>query len=159
MTETTFNSDIEPEAQTSLLHSFAIASVLVIAGVALSVMLLSSPKEGSEIGLPAVPVPAWLNEQENTQGSLSWLDLAEKAFTSGRIIEPVDDNALYYYHQAVTVNAADTKKMQYLEIISPFLVPCVDTHPTRALFVRSTLARSAVTIMPVCSYDFPPLIV
>ena len=110
-------------------------------------MLLSSPKDGSEIGLPAVPVPAWLNEQENTQGSLSWLDLAEKAFTSGRIIEPVDDNALYYYHQAVAVNAADTRASSGLERVTNYVIGEAENSIYRGEWSQARQSAQSVIAM------------
>lgn len=122
MTETTYDENADQTGQTSLLHSFAIASVLVVAGVAGSAMLLSKPEIGSELSLPTVPVPTWLDPESSTVASDSWLDLADRAFTSGRMIEPVQDNALYYFHQAVESNSQDERAREGLGKVVAYVI-------------------------------------
>jgi len=122
VTETTYSKDSGEGTQTSLLHSFAIASVLVVAGVAGSAMLLSNSEVDTQVGLPAVPVPTWLSSDSNATESESWLDLADRAFTSGSITEPLQDNAFYYYQQAVAVNHLDDRAREGLEKVVAYVI-------------------------------------
>lgn len=122
MTEATYNKEPNQESQTSLLHSFAIASVLVVAGVAASAMLLSNTEVDAQVSLPAVPVPSWLDPGTNAVASDSWLDLADRAFTSGRITQPLNDNALYYFQQAVEANSLDERAREGLAKVVDYVL-------------------------------------
>ena len=145
MTETTYNKASGEDSQTSLLHSFAIASVLVVAGVAGSAMLLSNAEVGTEVGLPAVPVPTWLSDDGGATESESWLDLADRAFTSGRITEPLQDNAFYYYQQAVTVNHLDDRAREGLDKVVAYVIGDAENAVFRGDW--SQAKRSAETVI------------
>jgi len=100
-------ADGHQNSQASLLHNFGVASLLVVAGVVISGFLLTSERSETGLSLPALPVAAWQSEAAAGGGTESFIDLADQAFASGRITEPANDNALYYFHQAVLVNTAD----------------------------------------------------
>ncbi len=106
----------------SLLHSFAFASMLVIAGVVGSGFLLTNQENVTPVDLPVLPILSWLNSTSASGGEESWIDLANVAFASGRVTEPVSDNALYYYHQAVMVNADDNRALEGLNEVVAFVI-------------------------------------
>ncbi len=114
--------DSRLDSQASLLHNFGVASLLVVAGVVISGFLLTSERGETGFSLPALPVAAWQNEAAAGNDSESFSDLADQAFASGRITEPANDNALYYYHQAVLVNAADRDARAGLDRVVAYVI-------------------------------------
>jgi len=114
--------DTRLDSQASLLHNFGVASLLVVAGVVISGFLLTSERGETGFSLPALPVAAWQNEAATGAGSESFSDLADQAFASGRITEPANDNALYYYHQAVLVNGADRDARAGLDRVVTYVI-------------------------------------
>lgn len=115
------------DSQASLLHNFGVASLLVVAGVVISGFLLTSEQSESGLSLPALPVAAWQSEAATGSNTESWIDLADRAFASGRITEPVNDNALYYFHQAVLVNSADEQARKGLDKVVAYVIGDAET--------------------------------
>ena len=113
------------EDSSSLLHQFGMASVLVIAGVSLSAALLLRPVEEIRIQLPPLPVASWLNGEG--VAIESWAELAERAFAAGRVSEPVSDNALYYYQQALLVDPDDNASRSAFNEVIAFVVNEAET--------------------------------
>ncbi len=125
LNETAFDSPASfqhQDSQASLLHNFGVASLLVVAGVVISGFLLTSEQSETGFSVPALPVAAWQSEAAVGNNSESWIDLADRAFASGRITEPVNDNALYYFHQAVLVNSADQLARQGLDKVVAYVI-------------------------------------
>ena len=114
-------------AQTSPLHNFGVASLLVVAGVVVSGFLLTSEPSQSGLALPSLPVASWQVDAAAGSDSESWIDLADRAFASGRITDPVSDNALYYFHQAVLVNSADEQAQEGLEKVIAYVIGDAET--------------------------------
>ena len=110
------------DSQASLLHNFGVASLLVVAGVVISAFLLTSERSETGFDLPALPVAAWQSEAAAGNGIESFSDLADQAFASGRITEPANDNALYYFHQAVLVNSADRQARAGLDKVVTYVI-------------------------------------
>lgn len=106
----------------SLLHNFGVASLLVVAGVVISGFLLTNERSAAGFDLPALPVAAWQSEAAAGAGSESFSELADQAFASGRITEPANDNALYYFHQAVLVNSADPQARAGLDKVVTYVI-------------------------------------
>jgi len=111
-----------PSQEASLLHNFGVASLLVVAGVVVSGFLLTSEQTEASFDLPAMPTAVWLTEGGADTGTESWIELADQAFASGRITEPVTDNALYYFHQAVLVNSADERARKGLDRVIAYVI-------------------------------------
>ena len=120
-------AELHADSQASLLHNFGVASLLVVAGVVISGFLLTSEQAESSFDLPALPTAVWLTEAAVDADSESWLDLADQAFASGRITEPVSDNALYYFHQAVLVNSADERAREGLDKVVAYVIGDAET--------------------------------
>ena len=117
----------DQETGSSLLQNFGTASLLVVAGVVVSGFLLTSKQNAADSSLPALPVAAWQIEAAAGGNSESWIDLADRAFTSGRITDPLNDNALYYYHQAVLVNPEDEQAQQGLDKVVAYVISDAET--------------------------------
>ena len=91
-----------------LMHSFALASLIVIAGVTSSWVYLKLDVEQHVLVLPEMAMIEVAPSLETVDGtSTDWVHRADGAYAAGRINEPTADNALYYYQRALSEDAAD----------------------------------------------------
>lgn len=118
-------TDARGEDGISLLHQFGMASVLVIAGVVLSAAMLLRPVEEIRLELPPLPVATWLNGDGPRNDS--WSELGERAFAAGRVSEPVSDNALYYYQQALLIEPDNVPARDAFNEVIAFVVNEAET--------------------------------
>jgi len=148
--ESTNVAAINPAAQgASLLHNFGVASLLVVAGVVVSGFLLTSEPTESSFDLPALPTAVWLTEGGADTGTESWIELADQAFASGRITEPVTDNALYYFHQAVLVNSADERAREGLDMVVAYIIGDAESAVYESDWAQARrAAESILALMP-----------
>lgn len=153
-TDSTLNSNGDAAAvavasndQASLLHNFGVASLLVVAGVVISGFLLTSEQTESSFDLPAMPTAVWLTEGASGTGAESWIDLADGAFASGRITEPVNDNALYYFHQAVLVNSDDERAREGLDKVVAYVIGDAETAVYESDWAQARRAAESVLLL------------
>ena len=147
---TNLNGDAEAVAAgnpNSLLHNFGVASMLVVAGVVISGFLLTSEQTESALDLPAMPTAVWLTEGASGTGTESWIDLADRAFASGRITEPVTDNALYYFHQAVLVNSADDRAREGLDKVVNYVIGDAETAVYESDWAQARRAAESILLL------------
>lgn len=138
---------VNPDSQASLLHNFGVASLLVVAGVVVSGFLLTNEQSEATFDLPAMPVAVWQTEAAEGAGSESWIDLADRAFASGRITEPARDNALYYFHQAVLVNSADNRARDGLNKVIGFVIGDAETAVYQSDWAQARRAAESILAM------------
>lgn len=131
----------------SLLHNFGVASMLVVAGVVVSGFLLTSEPTESALDLPAMPTAIWLTEGAAGGDTESWIDLADRAFASGRITEPVTDNALYYFHQAVLVNSADDRAREGLDKVVSYVIGGAETAVYESDWAQARRAAESILLL------------
>lgn len=134
-------------SQASLLHNFGVASLLVVAGVVISGFLLTSEQTESSLDLPAMPTAVWLTEGATGTNTESWIDLADRAFASGRITEPVTDNALYYFHQAVLVNSADDRAREGLDKVVAYVIGDAETAVYESDWAQARRAAESILLL------------
>ncbi len=131
----------------SLLHNFGVASLLVVAGVVISGFLLTSEQTESSRDLPALPTAVWLTEGGADTGTESWIELADQAFASGRITEPVTDNALYYFHQAVLVNSADDRAREGLDKVVAYVIGDAEAAVYESDWAQARRAAESILVL------------
>ncbi|HSG90834.1 MAG TPA: TonB family protein [Pseudomonadales bacterium] len=97
-----FGSGVRDASGSSLLGSFAFASLVVIVGVLASWVLVKrgSVAELEVASLALDPLPS-IARVVRTGGVQTLVEQADLAFAAGRIVEPQYDNALYFYQAAL----------------------------------------------------------
>lgn len=91
-----------------LLGSFALASLLIVAGVlAAWVAVKRDASESAAVSLSLDDLPAAVRDGPRG-GVRMLLEQADVAFAAGRIVEPEYDNALYFYLAVLSELPADT---------------------------------------------------
>ncbi len=91
-----------------LLQSFGFAALLIVVGVISSWVYLKRAEDPASVS--ALPLETLLlspiaQDQQSASAEPdeveTWVQFGEEAYAAGRIIEPVADNALYYYSKAL----------------------------------------------------------
>lgn len=91
-----------------LMQGFAVASLIVIAGVASSWVYLKLDGEQHLLVLPEIATIEVAPAPETVDGpAADWVHQGNGAYAAGRIVEPAADSALYYYQRALSEDAAD----------------------------------------------------
>lgn len=95
-------------ASGTLIQSFGFAALLIVVGVVSSWVYLK--RAGDVASLTAAPLeslllkpitPDRLANTAEPDELATWVQFGEEAYAAGRIIEPVADNAIYYYRKAL----------------------------------------------------------
>ena len=97
----------EREALT-LFQSFGFAALMIVAGVVSSWVYLKRSDSVDTMTAPPLEVllfnqvsPADEDRAAEPDEVQTWVQFGEEAYAAGRIVEPVADNALYYYRKAL----------------------------------------------------------
>ena len=110
-------------SERGLLSSFAIASLIVIAGVLASWVAVKRAGVGedaivSDLTLDDLP-SALMEDVGGALGSL--VDRGDAAFAAGRVMAPRFDNALYFYGSALEADPADALALAGMERVELWL--------------------------------------
>lgn len=139
--------DVAVNHEATLLHNFGAASLLVVAGVVISGFLLTSAPTKSNLDLPALPTAVWLSEGSLAGSGDSLNDLADRAFASGRVTGPVNDNALHYFHQAVSENAADERASEGLAKVVRYVIGSAEAAIQASDWAQAQRAAESILLL------------
>ena len=83
------------------LQSFGAASLIIIVGVLSSWVYLKRSSETPTFVMPEF-APVQIQPEEASPGeAATWVQFGEEAYAEGRIIDPAEDNALYFFQRAL----------------------------------------------------------
>ncbi len=110
----------------NLIHSFGVASLIVVLGVCATWFLVKRDHAPQELEFPEVMLPE-ANPISANQDSLTLLEQAELAFAAGRIIEPEYDNALGYYLTLLKKEPDNAVAAEGVEKVKTYLLTQADS--------------------------------
>jgi TonB family protein len=116
------NAEVLNQRSLSLIQSFGVAAILIVAGVLSTWIVL---KQSGEAGVLNFPVIQFIEPETPSvatgQATESWLQSGDDAYAAGRITSPPADNALYYFEKALAESPGSTAAQAGLERVVKYL--------------------------------------
>ena len=103
------------------LQSFGVASLIIIVGVVSSWIYLKRSSEPQMLVMPDF-APVQIQPREASPGeAATWVQFGEEAYAAGRIIDPADDNALYFFRRALAEAPENSEALAGLDRVRSYL--------------------------------------
>ena len=125
------------------LQSFGAASLIIIVGVLSSWVYLKRSSETPTFVMPEF-APVQIQPEEVSPGeAATWVQFGEEAYAEGRIIDPAEDNALYFFQRALAEAPENSDALGGLDRVRSYLVNSAESAIYRGDWFEARLSAIA----------------